>query len=100
MQDILTRLHALQRPQTLMRAARMGADSYRRGTHLRRLLGCSTLPRSGPALIRLIEMEAELNVQRKMADTGYNLIRHIEVLIAIVSEARMLRTVQGRPDAT
>jgi len=45
-------------------------------------------------------MEAELNVQRKRADTGYNLIRHIEVLIAIVSEARMLRTVQGRPDAT
>ena len=78
----------------------MGADHYRRGTHLRRLFGCTTLPRNGPALIRLIDMEAELNVQRKMADTGYNLIRHVEVLIAIVSEARLLRTGQGRPDVT
>ncbi|KKN51203.1 hypothetical protein LCGC14_0625050 [marine sediment metagenome] len=78
----------------------MGVDNYRRGTHLRRLLGCTTLPRNGPALLRLIDMEAELNVQRKMADTGYNLIRHVEVLIAIVSEARLLRTGQGRPDVT
>ena len=45
-------------------------------------------------------MEAELNIQRKMADTGYNLIRHVEVLIAIVSEARLLRTGQGRLDVT
>ena len=78
----------------------MGADHYRRGTHLRRLFGCTTLPCNGPALIRLIDMEAELNIQRKMADTGYNLIRHVEVLIAIVSEARLLRTGQGRPDVT
>ena len=39
----------------------------------------------------LIDIEAELNAQRKMADAGYSLIRHVEVIIAMIGEARMLR---------
>lgn len=91
MQDILSRLNGLKRPHLLMRAARIGAESYRRGTYLRRLLGCSLLPRSGPALMHLMEIEAELNTQRKMADASYSLIRHVEVVIAMIGEARLLR---------
>lgn len=91
MQDIISRLNALHRPQLLMRAARIGAENYRRVTHLRRLLNYSTLPRSGPALMQLIDLEADLNAQRKMADAGYSLIRHVEVIIAMIGEARMLR---------
>jgi hypothetical protein len=91
MQDIISRLNALHRPHLLMRAARIGAEHYRRTTHLRRLLNCSSLPRSGPALMHLIDIEAELNAQRKMADAGYSLIRHVEVIIAMIGEARVLR---------
>tara|TARA_R110002012_G_scaffold12287_11_gene54948 strand:+ start:6552 stop:6848 length:297 start_codon:yes stop_codon:yes gene_type:complete len=92
MQDILSRLNAIHRPHLLMRAARIGAENYRRSIHLRRLLGFDGYPRSGAALIQLIEIEAELNTQRKMADAGYSLIRHVEVLIAMIGEARLLRT--------
>lgn len=91
MQDILTMLNALQRPRLMMRAARMGAQNYRRAVHLPRLLGYGVLPRSGVALLRLIEMEATLEEDRKTSSAGYSLLRHLEVLIAMVGEARVLR---------
>ena len=55
MQDILSMLHAIHRPRLLMRAARIGAEDYRRGVHLPRLLGYGVLPRHGAALIKLME---------------------------------------------
>ncbi len=94
MQDLISMLHRLHRPELLMRAARIGAEQYVRGTHLPRLLGYGVLPRHGQALLKLIEIEAELNLQRKTADAGYNLIRHVDVLIAMVAEARVLRAAQ------
>lgn len=97
MQDILSMLNALHRPKLMMRAARIGAQSYRRTTHLSRLLGYGTLPRHGQALMKLIEMEAMLEDQRLGADANYNLIRHIDVLIAMVAEARVLRAAQNTP---
>ena len=91
MQDVLSMLNAVRRPRLLMRAARIGAEEYRRTAHLPRLLGYGNLPRHGAALIRLIEIEAELNTQRTAQDSAYSLLRHIDVLIAIVGEARILR---------
>ncbi|MCR8827255.1 DUF6477 family protein [Pseudosulfitobacter koreensis] len=91
MQDILSMLSAIHRPRLLMRAARFGADTYRRDVHLPRLLGYGTLPRYGAALMQLMEMESALNAQRKADDTSYSLTRHIDVLIAIVAEARVMR---------
>ncbi len=95
MQDILSMLHTLHRPRLMMRAARIGAQDYRRCSHLPRLLGYGVLPRHAPALVRLIEIEAELNTQRKASDAGYSLIRHIDVLIAMVGEARVLKATQN-----
>lgn len=94
MQDILSMLNALHRPKLMMRAARIGAQDYRRATHLPRLLGYGTLPRHGEALIKLMEIEAALEDQRTAADASYGLIRHIDVLIAMVAEARILRAAQ------
>ena len=42
MQDILSMLSAIHRPRLLMRAARFGAEDYRREVHLPRLLGYGT----------------------------------------------------------
>ena len=95
MQDILSMLHALQRPRLLMRAARIGAEDYRRTTHLPRLLGYGVLPRHGAALLKLMDLEAALESQRTDADAGYSLMRHVDVMIAIVAEARVLRAAQS-----
>ncbi|WP_415920706.1 DUF6477 family protein [Tateyamaria sp. SN6-1] len=94
MQDVLSMLQSLKRPRLLMRAARIGAEEYRRTAHLPRLLGYGNLPRHAPALMRLMEIEAELNTQRVEDDSAYSLLRHIDVLIAIVGEARVLQAAQ------
>ena len=91
MQDLLTMLAKLHRPRLLMRAARIGAEGYHRSTHLPRLLGFGMLPRHGTALLKLLDTEAELNAQRKAGDAGYSLVRHVDVLIAMVGEARFLK---------
>ena len=95
MQDLLTMLNALHRPRLMMRAARIGAQDYRRTIHLPRLLGYGVLPRHDAALLKLIEMEAVLDDQRTDGDASYSLIRHLDVLIAMVGEARVLRTAQA-----
>lgn len=94
MQDILSMLNALRRPRLLMRAARIGAEDYRRNAHLPRLLGYGHMPRHGAALMRLVEIETDLNAQRLNEDSAYSLLRHIDVLIAIVGEARIMRASQ------
>ena len=94
MQDILSILQTLHRPQLLMRAARIGAVEYRRSAHLPRLLGYGRTPKTAAALLKLIEYEDQLNIQRKSGESAYNLVRHLDVLIAIVGEARILRASQ------
>lgn len=94
MQDIISMLHALRRPALLMRAARIGAEDYRRDVQLPRLLGYGVMPRHGAALLKLIEIEGELNDQRVSGNTSYNLVRHVDLLIAMLGEARVLRAAQ------
>ncbi|QBF31725.1 DUF6477 family protein [Thalassococcus sp. S3] len=95
MQDLIGMMAQLRRPRLLIRAARLGADDYRRERHLQRLLGYGGLPRSGTALIRLMEMERALNAQRKEDDASYSLTRHLDILIAMMGEARILRASQA-----
>ena len=97
MKDIHTLLATLHRPRLLMRAARIGAQCYRREGHLPRLLGYGILPRHGEALMRLVDLEAELERQRTEHETAYSVARHVDVLIAIVAEARALRAHQSGP---
>lgn len=91
MSDILHRLDHLRRPRLLIRAARIGAEEYRRDIHLPRLLGQGALPRHGLALARLMEIETVMNESRRAQEADYSTIRHVEVMIAVISEARILR---------
>lgn len=91
MQDLLSMLNTLRRPGLLIRVARLGAQDYSRNRHLQRLLGYGALPRHAPALMRLIEIEGTLNDQRCTADAGYSLPRHVDILIAMMGEANLLR---------
>jgi len=91
MQDVLSRVTTLNRPHLLVRAARFGLDDYSRSAHLPRLLGSISLPRSGEAILRLLEIEAVLEDRRVARTADYSVARHVEVLIAIMAEARLLR---------
>ena len=48
------------------------------------------MPKHVAAILRLMELEDELNRLRKLGQSSYNLIRHIDVLITILGEARLL----------
>ncbi|WP_370311319.1 DUF6477 family protein [Sagittula sp.] len=102
MKDVLGMLSDLRRPRLLIRAARIGAQEYRRVPHLRRVLGFAALPRSGVALMRLMEIEAELDERRRGGDAAYSVSRHVEVLTAMMGEARLLRSAAelARPNGT
>lgn len=91
MLDLISLLNTIHRPRLLIRAARFGMTDYKRNVHLRRLLGTPHLPRNGEAVIRLIELEAEYNDQRKENAAEYSPSRHAEILIALMAEAQILR---------
>ncbi|MBU2962268.1 hypothetical protein KO516_15880 [Citreicella sp. C3M06] len=91
MQDILSLMNSLRRPRLLVRTARIGADDYRREKHLRRILPGLAPGRSGPVLMRLIEIEASLDASRRASDASYSVARHVEVLAAMLGEARLMR---------
>lgn len=91
MNDILTTLDRLRRPPLLIRAARIRASECRRAPHLRRHLGYGALARNAQALVLLVEVEAELERERKQRAAGYSAARHVDVLIAMMGEARLLR---------
>ena len=95
MKDVLSVLDALRRPRLLIQAARIGAVDYRREPALRRLFGSGALPRTGEALMQLMDLETELDDQRRNHDCAYSATAHVELLIAIMGEARLLRIAHG-----
>ncbi|MEX0348515.1 MAG: DUF6477 family protein [Paracoccaceae bacterium] len=91
MQDLNTMLSTLRRPRLLIRAARHGVQEYSRERHLPRILGYGALPRPAAALVRLIELERALDERRRDDDAGYSVIRHLDLLIAMMGEAQLLK---------
>ncbi len=77
----------LRRPRLLIRAARFGMSDYRRERDLRRLIGRSAPPED--AFRDLLSAEGRLEEHRLSGDANYSVARHIEVLIALVAEARL-----------
>ena len=95
MTDLLTMLAGLKRPKTLIRAARIGMRDYRRTPTLKRLLGFGHPTETTPLVFALMEMEAEMNEEREINAAGYSPMRHVEVMIALMSEADLLRAARG-----
>lgn len=90
MTDTLSLLKALRRPRLLIRAARYGMTDYRRDRDLQRLLRGARLPSPSQALGTLIEQEARLEETRQSGDAGYSISRHVDLLIAMMAEARLI----------
>ena len=93
MLDIHSRLARLKRPKLLVRAMRFGVDDYRRDAALPRLLHEDALPRHAEALMRLFEIEEDMNTARQVRAGDYSVAEHVEVLIAIAGEARLMQAV-------
>jgi len=91
MTDPLSMLNQLRRPPLLIEAARLGLADYRRETALRRHLGILRPPTGAAALLALIEIEAEIDRERRCGGAGYSPARHVDVLIAMMAEARLMR---------
>lgn len=94
----LTRLNNIHRPRLLIQAARIGAATYRRELHLRRLFEGGTIPLSGEALSRLMEMEEEMNDNRQQNAASYCAADHVDLLIAMMGEARLLRAIYAHAE--
>jgi hypothetical protein len=91
MMDLLSFLTTLHRPRLLIRAARYGITEYRRDVHLARILGTARLPRSAAALSELINLEMEADDLRRQKAADYSPAKHVELLIAVMGEAQLLR---------
>ena len=97
MQDISTRVRQLNRPGLLVRAARFGLEGYRRERDLARLLPDHHDMGTGAALVALLDAERDENDSRLARETHYALVRHIDLLTAIMAEARDLEAITRPP---
>ncbi|SIS88170.1 hypothetical protein SAMN05421759_10572 [Roseivivax lentus] len=90
MSKTLDALACLRRPRLLIRAARIGAEDYRRKPHLDRLLGAGASYGPGAALAQLMSLEAEQEELRNSGSANYGVARHVEILAAMMAEARLI----------
>ena len=98
MEDVLTLVSHLKRPTLLVRTARYGVEDYNRVVHLRRLLRAEALPGPGKAIIKLMEIEAIANEQRLEKRAEYSVAHHVELIVALMCEARILKASNAAPD--
>lgn len=91
MQDARTLLGRLRRPTLLVQAAQIGLNDYNRDRSLARLLPEMHGPHSARATFDLLsDQEALMDESRRTGDATYSVTRHIEVLVALIVEARLL----------
>ncbi|ARE38276.1 hypothetical protein RGUI_0135 [Rhodovulum sp. P5] len=90
MTDLPSALATLRRPRLLISAARYGLPEYRRERDLARLLQGSRPTSSMDALWRLMDLEEETDQLRRSGSARYAVGKHIELLIAVMAEAKML----------
>jgi hypothetical protein len=100
MRDLIGMISALKRPGILVRTAKIGADEYRRDVHLRRILKSEAPAKTGEAILRILEIESEINERRIANHAEYSVAEHVDVLIALLGEARIHRAAYGPPPST
>lgn len=90
MSELKRKVAALRRPALLVRAARTGITDYNRARDLPRLLPGGQEISPVRAVDGLIREELKLEMARTAADATYSVMRHIDVLIALMVETRGL----------
>jgi hypothetical protein len=92
---LLDAMRQTHRPKLLLRTARLGLPDYDRERDLKRVLRLPAPPPPSPAtMAALLDLEAahEARRTRPPAEIGdpWRAARHIEVLVALMAEARLL----------
>lgn len=87
---ITAELAALRRPGLLVDAANHGTVRYDRRRDLRRMLRAAIPASPQAALETLLPIEAALENRRVTADKNYSFARHVDILVALLAEARSL----------
>jgi len=90
MTDTAALLAGIRRPTLLIRAARFGIAEYRRERDLKRLLRRDRVASPARNLDQLMSEEARLEEDRRSGDAAYSVARHIEMLVALIAEARLV----------
>lgn len=88
--DLVHIVAKLRRPALMVRAARAGLVDYNRRRDLGRVMRTSTLPSPDQAVSSLLAEEERLEETRRRGDAAYSFARHIDVLIAMMAEVRLL----------
>jgi len=88
--DLSRHVASLRRPRLLVRAARLGISEYKRERDLCRLMKSAHAPAPETAVTRLLDEEGQLEDTRKNGDAAYSVPRHVEILIALMAEVRLL----------
>jgi hypothetical protein len=82
-------LQTLNRPKLLVRAAQAWVPDFNRDRSLRRIFPGSTPPTPGRGFEALIEQERAIDQIRRDGAASYSAARHIEILVALIVEARI-----------
>ena len=82
-------LKQLRRPKILVRAAKLALPEYNRDVDLRRITRMARTPTIAVALDKLLQQEDSLESARVSGKAAYDVHRHIQVLTAILAEARL-----------
>ncbi|WP_343079018.1 DUF6477 family protein [Ostreiculturibacter nitratireducens] len=90
MTDPAARVAELRRPRLLVRAARFGLSEYNRARDLKRLIRSPVAPAPERAVPALLAEEEQLEETRLAGDAAYSISRHIEILIALMAEVRLI----------
>lgn len=88
---ITAELDRMHRPRLLVEAAAQGTPQYRRRRDLRRMLRIAIPASPRAALEKLLPIEAALEERRRAVDKNYSYPRHVDILVALVAEARAFR---------
>ncbi|MEM6408062.1 MAG: DUF6477 family protein [Pseudomonadota bacterium] len=83
-------LATLRRPRLLVRAARHGISDYNRKRDLTRLTGQNPSKSTRAIVEGLIAQEEQLEETRRSGDAAYRPSKHIELLVALIAECRLL----------
>jgi hypothetical protein len=90
MVNIIDILQTLKRPKILVRAARLGLAEYNRDRELRRITKTSRNTCQQTVFDRLLAHENRLEYARCNGDASYSIQRHIQVLTAVLAEAKLI----------
>ena len=67
---------------------------------MRRILKSEAPAKTGEAILRILEIESEINECRIANHAKYSVAEHVEVLIALLGEARIHRAAYGPAPST